>query len=89
MTIDIKSYELTKKSVQDWYIKNKKSYGAISVSIAAVSFSCPCIVVDYWFGEADGWTDELKAHITMLKRSYGYTQVLNVPEGCPFKFEDL
>ena len=44
----------------------------------------PCIVLCYWFGEATGWPDEIKDKHDFLKTWYGYTEILNKPEGCPW-----
>jgi hypothetical protein len=47
-------------------------------------FSVPCIVVLYWCGEVSGWPDYLKKSLDVQIKFYGYKEILNKPEGCPW-----
>jgi hypothetical protein len=53
--------------------------------ILAISdpFKVPCIIIAYWCGEVSGYPDYLKKSVDSLMKFYGYTEILNKPEGCP------
>lgn len=84
MQVNIDSYKLNKAFVSKWYEKNKRDYSpSQAVSILSVSTMVPCIVIAYWIGEITGWPQEILHTIEVLMKFYGYTEILNKPEGAP------
>lgn len=83
MQIDLSSYEASKKVIVSWLSSRKNRDLMYNISMASVITSCPCIVVAYFAGEAFGWTEELDTYIKSLIKFYGYTSIVNKPEGLP------
>ena len=84
MIEDLDKYKVQKYHAQRWFLE--KGDGGIdkAISILATMTSCPCIVVTYWIGEVTNWPLEVKEAIDRLTLFYGYTAILNKPEGCPY-----
>lgn len=85
MILDIAKYSSVNRTVvQEWYVKNKDHNTIVqTISIMACSTMCPCICVAYWLGEITEWHPDVIASIKMLTKFYGYTMILNKPEGAP------
>lgn len=84
MKLDIATYSINRTFVQNWYLKNKdKDSPGHAISSLACSTMCPCIVIAYWIGEITDWCPEVLEAIDRLTKFYGYTEILNKPEGCP------
>lgn len=83
MTIDLDNYITNKKFVIDWF--REKGHGDISSSVSTLAFYTfvPCIAISYWIGEETGWPPEAISSIKSLIDFYGYTKILNKPEGSP------
>lgn len=72
-----------KKAVQEWYLRDYADDPCHAISLIAASIHIPCIVVAYWIGEVCEWHPDVIKTIKSLKKNYGYTEVLNKPEGAP------
>jgi hypothetical protein len=83
MTIDLDAYSGSKKAIHAWLASRKKEFLLSNITSLAVFTHCPCIVVAYYAGEQFGFSEELVAYIVQLKKFYGYTKILNKPEGSP------
>ena len=75
---------VNKKYVQDWWIRNGKMDLNEAVSIMANATMVPCINVAYWLAEADGWSQHGKNRVDSISKFYGYEEILNIPENCPW-----
>ena len=84
MIEDLAKFEGRKVTVQKWYQDIGKERG-ISYSVGAASdfTGCPCIVVAYWIGEMENWSEESLKNIKGLMDFYRYTEILNKPTGAP------
>lgn len=85
MIVDINKYIINKKFIQEWFLENGEEMG-LSVSIMANSTMVPCVVCAFWIGEAAGWPTEMKSKIERLVKFYGYTEIIGVPDTCPYVF---
>lgn len=81
MVIDIDLYKANKALVQGLFKEGTDV--ANHISMMATSFGIPVIVVTYWMGEVVGWTPAIVEKIDRIRDFYGYTQILNKPEGAP------
>lgn len=84
MTEDLARYQVQKPHAQRWFLEKGDGDIDKAISILATMTSCPCIVVTYWLGEVTGWPIQVKEAIDRLTNFYGYTDILNKPEGCPY-----
>lgn len=48
------------------------------------ALSVPCIVIAFWCGEVSDWAPHLKHSVDVLMAFYGYKEIQNKPEGCPW-----
>lgn len=85
MRVDIARYKANKESTQRWYLDKGVKFEdpEYCVSMMACSSMCPAIVVAYWIGEVSGWPEIIQETIRRLTAFYGYTEILNKPEGSP------
>lgn len=83
MYIDLETYSASKRAVITWLSTRNREDLLSDISMASTFTFCPCIVVAYYAGEAFGFTEGLKKYIENLKDFYGYTEILNKPEGSP------
>lgn len=73
-----------KRFVQEWWINGGKIYTVSALGIMANATNVPCIIIAFWIGEIEGYPDWLKKSINTLIDFYGYTEIINKPEGCPW-----
>lgn len=84
MTIDIGTYDASKRTVIMWF--RSKGGSDIKRTISMMSFTTmvPCLVIAYWLGEETKWQDPVaEEHIKSLIAFYRYTNILNKPPGAP------
>jgi hypothetical protein len=72
-----------KKHVQAWFLRDYKDRPGYAISLIAASIHVPCIIIAYWIGPVCDWHPEVIKAIENLTESYGYTEILNKPEGAP------
>lgn len=72
-----------KKNVQDWWVKVGSKSPESAISVIADSTKIPCIVISFWIGEIEDWPPFIMDKIEVLKKFYGYTTILNIPESYP------
>jgi len=72
-----------KKTVQKTFLRRNEKDRRRILDIAD-PFKVPCIVIVYWCGEVSGWPDYLKKSLDVLVEFYGYKEIANKPEGCPW-----
>ena len=72
-----------KENVQRLFLSKSQEDREKILSIAD-PYKVPCIIIAYWCGEAAGWPDYLKKSVDSLVKFYGYTEIKNKPEGCPW-----
>jgi len=83
MTIDISLYEASKKRIVSWYESHGNGDIKGSIGFLASSYSVPAIVVAYWLGELSNWHPDIVKSIVTIRDFYGYTSIINKPEGSP------
>lgn len=83
MIVDINKYSINEKIVKKWYVEHGEGNPSAAVSILANSTMVPCIVIAYWIGDGFGWTHDVLTTIQRLKKFYGYTHILGLPESTP------
>jgi hypothetical protein len=86
MKIDLKTYSINRKFIQNWYKNNKDKsldIGTI-VSLCASATHCPCIALAHYLAEDIGYIPELTGLIDGFIKFYGYTEVLGQKEGSPY-----
>ncbi len=83
MTIDLSVYIVNKKNVISYFNSRGGKNISRSIGMMASATSCPAIVIAYWIGEETGWPKEVIEHIKSLIDFYGYTRILNKPDGAP------
>lgn len=83
MKINVNDYILSKRAIQQFYLKFGNNDPVGTVAVAATSTMVPCIVTAFYIGEVSGWTEKLLAHINMLIKFYGYTKIEGMPESYP------
>lgn len=83
MTIDIGRFEGSKRIVLNYFAGAGGKNISHTVSMGAQITGVPCIVIAFWLGEHLGWSTEILTTIGRLKRFYGYTSILGIPEGGP------
>lgn len=87
MRISLKQYEVNKSIVQNWYKDKGNSRPEDAVATMAIATMVPCIVVAYWIGEVTGYPEHIVTTIKNLTKFYGYTEIVDLPEGAPNPFE--
>lgn len=85
MKIDLNTYSINRKYIQNWYKHNKDKVSGVveAVALQAPSIHCPCIVLTYFIAEDIGFTEEIVESIESLIKQYGYKEILNQPENSP------
>lgn len=83
MTIDLETYSLSKKLVQDRYLDRYKGDPRRAITQISSGTMIPCIVIAYYIGPVCDWHPDLVSNIKSLIDFYGYTEILNKPEGSP------
>lgn len=83
MHIDIAKYERSKSFVLDFYYGKGRKEVNYTVSMGAIIYMVPCIVIAYWLGEELGWPPEVVGKIDRLIKFYDYKEILNKPPGAP------
>ena len=83
MRIDLNTYKVNKKFIQDKYLEQPDCDIGTLISTLACGTMCPCIVVAYWIGEISGWHQDAVDAIKRLTKFYGYKEIVNKPDGSP------
>lgn len=83
MVVDINKYVLSKEFVQNYLKKNTAFDTRGAISMISATSGVPVIVCAFYAGEIFGWTDEILGAIRSLRDSYGYTDIINMPEDFP------
>jgi hypothetical protein len=83
MEIDIDKYQASEQYVKTTFINTCTGDLQFAISVLSAACHCPCIVVAIWVGECTNWCQESQIIIKKLKDFYGYTKILNKPDGCP------
>lgn len=82
MKEDFAKYSQDRKEfVQKWVLKNAHEEPSMAIAVMAQTTSVPCIIVAFWIGEVLNWPDKVKENVDSLIKFYGYTELLNKPEG--------
>lgn len=85
MVVDLNyGAKVNKKFIQDWWKDRGKDDPSSAVGIMACATGVQCINVAYWIAEIEGWPEFLKKSVDSLVKFYGYTEIINKPEGCPW-----
>jgi len=84
MIADLGRYsEQVKTNVQQIFLA-RKQFEKEKILDISDAFKVPCIIIAYWCGEVSGYPDYLKKSVDSLMKFYGYAEVKNKPEGCPW-----
>lgn len=75
---------VNKKFIQDWWRQRGKDDPDSAIGIMANATTVQCINVAFWIGEIEDYPDWLKKSVDSLIKFYGYTEIINKPEGCPW-----
>lgn len=86
MKIYLDRYVVGKKTMQEWYLKQHMGI-CECISLISVTTHIPVIVCAFYIGEVAGWPEEVLETIERLKKSYGYTEIVGIPEGFPGRKE--
>ncbi len=86
MTIDLNTYAVNRRYIQDWYRNSDVRDEDLCKSIAewSASLSCPCIALAFYVGELNGYVPVIRAQIDRLIVLYGYSEILNQLPGSPY-----
>lgn len=85
MRVDLEFGALVNKPVVNrWWHTRGHLKPDDAVATMANATTVPCIIVAYWLGEITGYPDWLKKTVDSLVKFYGYTEIKNKPEGCPW-----
>ncbi len=86
MTVDLEYCgRVNKAYVFKWWKDHEGTDRSFAISILAGITTIPCITIAYWLGEANGWESaDLKDSVDTLIAFYGYNNIVNKPEGCPW-----
>lgn len=83
MKVDIDTYSKSKDFVISWFhSKGMKDIDYTIGTMSPITF-VPCIVIAYWLGEETKWDPLCIEAVKRLVDFYGYTEILNKPEGSP------
>lgn len=83
MTIDIGGYDASKQTVLNYFHGKGGRDIQKTISMMAQAAHVPCIVIAHWLGVETNWHPDTTRAIKRLKDFYGYTTLLNRPEGSP------
>jgi len=83
VVLDIELYRINKKFIHSYYENHKDEDIYKIISSLSVSTMVPCVAVAYYIGEISGWPEEVIDTIKRLTKFYGYSKIINVPDGCP------
>lgn len=83
MKIDINKYRSSKEIVQRWYLTKGNDDLNQAIPTAACFTGIPCLVIIFYLADILGWDDFLVDRANSLIDFYGYTEILNKPDGCP------
>jgi hypothetical protein len=83
MRIDINRYKGAKATTQRWYINKDNKIPDEDATMMGVVTHTPIIVIAFWIGEVDGWSNEILDLIDLMVKTYRYDTILNIPEGYP------
>lgn len=72
-----------KLSVQKVFL-SRDDEGKKKILDIADPYKVPCVIIVFWCGEISGWPDYLKKSLDSLTKFYGYAEIRNKPEGCPW-----
>jgi hypothetical protein len=73
-----------KRDAQVWYKQHVEQYGiGMCIALMAISSGCPSIVTTCWVAEIEGWTPEVVRIFNVIRKYYGYTQILGKLDGFP------
>lgn len=75
---------INKKLVQDWWKHKGKDDPRSAVAIMANATNVQCINIAFWIAEIENYPEWLKKSVDNLIKFYGYTEIINKPEGCPW-----
>lgn len=75
---------LNKKIVQEWWQRSGKDDPNTAISIMANATNVQCINIAFWIAEVENYPDWLKKTVDTLIEFYGYTEVINKAQGCPW-----
>jgi hypothetical protein len=81
--IDLDLYKRNKPFATEWFLKYGRDDIGYSVANLAVMTMCPCVVTAFWVAEATGWREDAVEHIRTIIKFYGYSDILNKPDGSP------
>lgn len=73
-----------KKFVQDWWKNKGKDDPEFAIGIAACATNVQCINIAFWIAEVENYPEWLKKSVDSLIKFYGYTEIVNKEEGCPW-----
>lgn len=86
MTEDYGKYsESVKIAIQKIFLAKTEEERKQILRISS-AFHVPCIIVLYMCGEVSGWPDYLEEMARQKFVWYKYTEIKNVPAGCPWDF---
>lgn len=75
---------LNKKFVQEWWKRSGKDSPESAISIMAGATMVECINIAFWIAEVENYPDWLKTKVDCLIKFYGYKEIVNKSEGCPW-----
>ena len=81
--MNINDYSYSKKEVQESFLKQKNVDIVYSYTLISVSIHVPTIVCAFFVGEITDWPKELLDNIEVLIKTYGYTNLLGIPDSYP------
>ncbi len=86
MIVDIDHYKIQKEFVQSKFKKDQLLNGiGYFIATLACGTMVPCIVIAFWIGEITDWHPDTLSTVTRLTKFYGYTKILNIPQGSPVR----
>lgn len=83
MRINLETYKLSKKFIQETYISRYKNDLDFGISFLSAVTYVPVIVCAFYIGEVDGWSDKILNIIDRMTDFYGYKEILGIPESYP------
>lgn len=84
MTEDLNRFSKdVKASVQRLFLA-KDQEGREKILAIADPYKVPCIIIAFWCGEVSEYPEYLQKSVESLTKYYGYTEIKNKPEGCPW-----